>query len=142
MKRRPGAVVDQGLVESLSKRPGTVSAAGIGPPEHFRRRPALSIHTDEAVPECTRRDVRDLAPNIRGAGENVIDRSYRLFECDIGVDLKPALAGRIERTVVFYKCFGDHLTTIVVERGAYAGRADVQTEDELLSQKFERRKEN
>ena len=86
------------------------------------------------------RQIPDLAFNFRRLRKSVIDRRGNLYECQTGVDLGSTAFRRRQSPLVLYESLGQHSPFPVIKRRAHAGRADVQAEDELLSQEFEVKK--
>jgi len=134
MKTRPGSVMDLVFVKSFSKNGDKVPTTRIRPTENFRCRLSIPVHTYQAVPERCLRYAFDLDASSRGLFQNVINRPDDLPESNLGIDLRTAVVGRSQRTLVLHHRAAYEIAFEIVQPGAHAGRADVQTEYEFLSQ--------
>ena len=134
MKSRTGPIVNRDLIEASFQIAGISAASCIGPAEDLGGWLPVSIDTDKAVPEGTCRDVRLIGELIGVLGKYVGYKREDLSECLARVNLGTAVVGRGKRALVLHERVGQYPATLVIERRAHAGRADVETEDETLSQ--------
>jgi len=74
----------------------------------------------------------------RPAGfQDIVDRSYDLIECDLSVDLCTAIVGCDQSALVFYESRWQQIAPRVIQRRANARCTDIETKNEILSQRFE-----
>ena len=120
MKMRSRAVVDLGFVESPFEDGCRLPASRIGPAEDDRRVFALSIHTNETVPERTRRDRDDLTFKTLCFLENGVDSGDDVSDRFVGTHLASTVGRGRERLRDLYRGSRDDVGFTVIKGGANA----------------------
>ena len=136
MEPRTRSIMDPSFVKLLTQAFNMIAAPRIGPAVNLCRRLAVRIDADKAVPKRTRRDMTDLAFNFFRFSQNFVDRGNDLFKCLVGVDLRTAVVGRGQRTLVLDHRPRQNVPRVIIQRGAHARRADVQYKNEVLLQRW------
>jgi hypothetical protein len=134
MESRTSPIMGFAFVEFSPENGRLLAASSIRPTEYFCRWTSFDIDADETVPKRASGDVSDLAFDAGRDFQNIIDRTDNLSERDFRVDFGSSIRSRGQRSLILHECLGQHVALRIVKGRAHAGRADVQTENEFLSQ--------